>query len=117
MFSLFKPRAMSLRKIDDDFAVAGQIHEDDLKAIAEAGYKTILCARPDGEEPGQPGFGQIAAAARALGLEAVHVPVSGMVGEGQIIRFHEAWQNLPRPMLGYCRSGARAATLHATLGR
>ncbi len=119
MFSFFKrgDKSMNIRKVSSDFSVTGQIGTNDLKAIAEAGYKSILCARPDGEEPGQPGFAELAEAARAVGLEAVHIPVSGMVGEGQIIRFHQAWDSLPRPMLGYCRSGARAATLHATLGR
>jgi len=36
---------------------------------------------------------------------------------GQIVRFHDAWEELPGPMLGYCRSGARAGSLHATLAR
>jgi len=47
----------------------------------------------------------------------VHIPVSGMLGEGQIIRFHDAWASMPKPMLGYCRSGARAGSLYATLNK
>ena len=119
MFSLFKSKAntMNVRKIDDNFAVTGQITPEQIKAVAEAGYKSIVCARPDNEEFGQPGFDDVARAAEAEGIQIVHIPVSGALGEGQIIRFHDAWQNLPKPALGYCRSGARAGSLYATPSR
>ena len=100
------------RSVDPDFAVAGQISPDDLGPLAEAGFRSILCARPDHEEPGQPTFATIAEAAEKAGLKAVHIPVSGMVGEGQLIRMEAALKDLPRPMFGYCRSGARAGSLY-----
>jgi len=106
---------MNVRKIDDNFSTTGQITPDEVKAIAEAGYKSIICARPDDEEFDQPKFEALARAAEAEGIEIVHIPVSGGLGEGQIIRFHEAWETMPKPMLGYCRSGARAGSLYATL--
>lgn len=117
MFSFLKSKsnAMNVRKIDDSFAVTGQITPEQVKAVSDAGYKSIVCARPDNEEHGQPSFAAVAAAAEALGLQIVHIPVSGGLGEGQIIRFHDAWEKMPKPMLGYCRSGARAGSLHATL--
>jgi uncharacterized protein (TIGR01244 family) len=101
------------RQLDSDFAVAAQISPADLPRIAEAGFKTILCARPDHEEPGQPDFSLIAKAASEAGLEAVHIPVSGAVGEGQLIRMGNALRDLPKPMFAYCRSGARAGSLYA----
>ena len=117
MFDFLKPKGktMNLRKINDQFSVTGQITPEQISDIAAAGYKSIVCARPDHEDGGQPAFADIAKAAEAAGLQTVHIPVSGMLGEGQIIRFHEAWQNLPKPMLGYCRSGGRAGSLFATL--
>ena len=119
MFSFFnsRTRSMNVRKIDDNFAVTGQITPEQVKAVSEAGYKSIVCARPDNEEFGQPSFDEVARAAEAEGIQIVHIPVSGGLGEGQIIRFHDAWKQMPKPMLGYCRSGARAGSLHATLGR
>lgn len=108
---------MNIRKLDDNFAVTGQIRPDEVRLIAEAGFKSILCARPDDEEFGQPSFAAVAEAAAAAGVEIVHIPVSGGLGEGQIIRFHQAWETMPKPMLGYCRSGARAGSLYATLSR
>lgn len=106
---------MNIRKIDDAFAITGQIQVADLKGIAEAGYKGIVCARPDDEDPGQPSFAEIAAEAERQGLKAVHIPVSGMLGEGQLIRFEAAMAEFGRPVLGYCRSGGRAGSLYAAL--
>ncbi len=119
MFSFLKPKnsAMNIRKIDDNFSVTGQITPEQVKAIAEAGYKSIVCARPDDEEFGQPKFDDIARAAEAEGLQILHIPVSGGLGKGQIIRFHDAWAAMAKPMLGYCRSGARAGSLYATLNK
>lgn len=108
---------MNIRKLDDTFSVTAQIMPDQVKAVAATGYRSIVCARPDNEEFGQPSFDEVARAAEAEGLQIVHIPVSGGLGEGQIIRFHQAWEEMPKPVLGYCRSGARAGSLYATLSK
>ncbi len=108
---------MNIRKVDGDFSIAGQIMPDQMQAVSDAGFKSIVCVRPDHEEPGQPDYAAVARAAQAAGLQVVHIPVSGMLGQGQIMRFREAWETMPKPMLGYCRSGARAGSLYATLAR
>ena len=108
---------MNIRKLDDNFSVTAQIMPDQVTAVAAAGYRSIVCARPDNEEFGQPSFDEVARAAEAEGLQIVHIPVSGGLGEGQIIRFHQAWEEMPKPVLGYCRSGARAGSLYATLSK
>ncbi|WP_196260294.1 TIGR01244 family sulfur transferase [Pelagibacterium limicola] len=119
MFSFLKSGigSLNMRRIGEHYAVMGQIAPAQIPSIAQAGFKSILCARPDGEDHGQPKFDEIAAAAKAAGIEIVHIPVSGMLGEGQIIRFHEAWEKMPKPMLAYCRSGGRASALYQTLSR
>lgn len=116
-FTSSQSDSISYRQIDANFATSGQITVADLPKIAQAGFKTILCARPDNEEPGQPRFAEIARAAEAAGLAAVHIPVSGMLGEGQLIRMEEALKALPAPLFGYCRSGARAGSLYAAAKR
>ncbi|MGV8855361.1 MAG: TIGR01244 family sulfur transferase [Devosia sp.] len=106
---------MNLKKIAPDFSTTGQITPEQVKEVAAAGFKSIICARPDQEDAGQPAYAEVAKAAAAAGLQIAHIPVSGMLGEGQIIRFHDAWNSMPKPMLGYCRSGMRAGSLYATL--
>jgi uncharacterized protein (TIGR01244 family) len=106
---------MNIRQLSPDFSATAQITPEQVKDIAAAGFKSIICARPDNEDPGQPDFSAIEAAAEAQGLVAIHIPVSGMLGEEQVIRFRQGWENSPKPMLGYCRSGGRAGSLFANL--
>ncbi len=105
---------MTIRKVDDHFAQSPQIQPDDIKLIAEAGYTGIVCARPDDEDPNQPSFAQIKEIAERFGLKAFHIPVSGPLTEGQLIRFEQAKAEIDGPILGYCRSGARAGSLYAS---
>jgi len=104
---------MNINTIDDHFAQSPQIQPDDIRLIAEAGYKGIVCARPDDEDPGQPSFAQIADVAKRFGLRAFHIPVSGQLTEGQLISFEQARAETDGPILGYCRSGGRAGSLYA----
>lgn len=114
LFSSDKPAPrFAARAIDAQFSITGQIEVADLPAISEAGFKAIVCARPDGESMDQPSFDTIARAAEAQGLLIVHVPVSGPLTQSAFLRFADAMEQLPRPILGYCRSGARAASLYA----
>jgi uncharacterized protein (TIGR01244 family) len=111
-FKTHSESKMNYRKIDQNFAVSGQVLPQQLGDVAAAGFKTIVCARPDGEEPGQPGFAAIEQAARANGLQAIHIPVSGGINKDALDRMEEALKTMPGPMFGYCRSGGRAETLY-----
>ena len=106
-------KKMTYRKIDANFAVAGQLLPGQIDEIAAAGFKTIICARPDHEEPGQPTFAEVARVAKEKGLQAVHIPISGGMTEGALIRMEKALKELPMPMYGYCRSGGRAGSLYS----
>ena len=71
---------MDIRKISKELAVSPQIAAADVAAIAGAGYRSIICNRPDGEGNDQPLFHEIEEAARAAGLGAHYLPVeSGKV--------------------------------------
>lgn len=103
---------MDLRKITEDFSVSPQIEAADIPAIAEAGFRAILCNRPDGEEIGQPGYAPIAEAARAAGLEVEFLPiVSGRITRADAEAFGTALDTLPKPILAYCRTGTRCTVM------
>ena len=103
---------MDIRKITDDIAASPQISATDVALIAEAGYRAIICNRPDGEGADQPNFEEIEAAAKQAGLEARYIPVvSGKVQDADAVAFGKALRELPGPVLAYCRSGTRSATL------
>ncbi|KWR88648.1 bifunctional protein tyrosine phosphatase family protein/NAD(P)/FAD-dependent oxidoreductase [Cupriavidus sp. IDO] len=105
---------MDIKKLTAELAVSKQIAASDLRTIAEAGFRTLVCNRPDGEGADQPNFSEIEAAAREQGIEAHYLPIeSGKVGDADAVRFGELMRALPKPVLAYCRSGMRAATLWA----
>lgn len=101
-------------KVTDDFTVSPQIAADDLAAIQAAGFRSVLCNRPDGEEPQQPDFAVIEAAAKAAGLEVRYQPVvSGRLTQEDVDGFQAAMDALPGPVFAYCRSGTRCIMLWA----
>ncbi len=103
---------MELRTISSKFTVSPQITVDDVQTIAAQGFRAIICNRPDGEGADQPSFKEIAAAAETAGIEARYVPVqSGMVKDQDVSAFGEALEDVQRPVLAYCRTGTRSATL------
>jgi sulfide:quinone oxidoreductase len=103
---------MQFKKIDANFSASEQIRPSDVAAIAAAGFRSIICNRPDGEGWGQPHFAEIEAAAKAAGIEAAYVPVTpGGMTPGDVNRFAGLLRTLPGPVLAYCRSGARATGL------
>jgi sulfide:quinone oxidoreductase len=103
---------MDIRTIDRELSVAPQLQPADLPAIARAGFRAIVCNRPDGEGADQPGFGEVERAARALGLPAHYLPAeSGKVTDEQGRQFGALMDALPKPVLAYCRTGMRSATL------
>ncbi len=103
-----------IRKVTDGFAVAPQISEADLDAIAAAGFKTIVANRPDGEGGvDQPRMGAIRTRAEALGLAFVAIPFSGAPTPDILERFGAALAEAPSPVLAYCRTGTRSITAWA----
>lgn len=105
---------MECRKVDDDFYVAAQMHPHDLAGLAEQGFTTIICNRPDAEEPGQPPLDDMRRAAQDAGLAFHHVPVAG--GEfppAAVAAFAAIHRASSGQVLAYCRSGMRAIALDA----
>lgn len=102
------------RKVTKTLSVSPQIRDQDLAAIAAAGFRTVLCNRPDGEDPDQPAFAVIAEAAKAHGLTTHHQPViSGQLMEKDVEAFKALIAELPAPIFAYCRSGTRCISLWA----
>ena len=105
---------MDIRKIDDSLSVSPQIAIADLKAIAEAGFRSVISNRPDGEADDQPTAAEIKAAAEAAGLTFAHVPVvGGQISDADIDTFRDTLEALPAPVFGFCRTGTRSTTLWA----
>ena len=102
-----------IRPITPNFAVApapGPGFFEDAKA---QGYGLIINNRPDGEDPAQLSSAAAEAAARALGLDYLYIPVSGMPGSAQAAAMAQALAGAEQPVLAFCRSGTRSAASFA----
>ncbi|CUH60050.1 bifunctional protein tyrosine phosphatase family protein/NAD(P)/FAD-dependent oxidoreductase [Thalassobacter stenotrophicus] len=103
---------MDIKTLSPQVSVSPQITVADVAKVAEAGFRAIICNRPDGEGADQPNFDEIEAAANVAGLQIAYVPVTaGMVTDDDVAAFASALAELPRPVLAYCRTGTRSATL------
>ena len=107
-------QSVPLQAIAEDVYVAPQLTPEAMASAAEAGFKAVMNNRPDMEGgPGQPSSADIGAAALAAGLQYAHLPVSGgYQGPEDIARCAELLDSLPRPLLMFCRSGARSTNLY-----
>jgi uncharacterized protein (TIGR01244 family) len=103
------------RPIADGISVAPQLTPEAMAEAAAAGFKSVVNNRPDYEHgPDQPSSAQLRAAAEAAGLQYRHLPVSGgYQSPEEIAAFAQLLQELPRPLLAFCRSGARSTNLYA----
>lgn len=107
---------MDIRPITKQLAVSPQILASDVAYIADIGFRSIICNRPDGESPDQPSFSEIETAAKKAGLEVRYLPiVAGQMEPGDPVDFAAALAEIPGPVLAYCRTGTRSATLWALM--
>jgi len=96
------------RVLSDTVRVAPQIALSDMAGAAALGITTIVSNRPDGEDPGQPTAAEVAAAAKAVGMDFVHAPVTGFPDEAAVLAVGEVLAT-GEPVLMFCRSGTRSA--------
>ena len=100
-------------QLDDKVFVTGQIAPEDMRALAEKGFRSVIGNRPDGEEPGQPTWEALSAAAHEAGLEAKLIPIASVEDmEARKGEFAKATAEMPGPILVFCRTGTRSARLY-----
>lgn len=102
-----------IRTVTADFAVAPQITEADIAAIAAVGFKTLINNRPDGEVPDQMTDAEAEAAAHAAGMAYVSIRFVGAPHPAQVEETLKALEDNPGPVLAFCRSGTRSITVWA----
>lgn len=105
---------MDYRQIADDYAVSPQIRPSDVAEIKAAGFKSVICNRPDNEDPGQPTADEIRKVVESEGLAFKWIPViSGQMTPDNVADQAAALEELPGPVFAYCRSGTRCTNLYA----
>ena len=101
---------MDIRPLSPAHAVSPQIAVEDIPAIVDAGYKTIICNRPDAEVPPTHQADAIGEAAKAAGLAFVVIPVTHQgLNLDMIDEQRAALDASDGPVLAYCASGTRSS--------
>ncbi|MDP5072136.1 MAG: bifunctional protein tyrosine phosphatase family protein/NAD(P)/FAD-dependent oxidoreductase [Congregibacter sp.] len=103
---------LKLIPVSDSFSVSTQVTLDDIPTLVEAGVKSLICNRPDGEANDQPTITEIRAAAEAAGIKIAYIPVvSGKLSAADVKDFSTAVDRMESPVHAFCRTGTRSITL------
>ena len=105
--------SLPLQALTPDICVSPQLTPEAMAEAATMGFRAVINNRPDFEHgPDQPTSAAIEAAAVAAGMEYHYLPVAGgYQSPEEIAAFADLLAALPRPLLVFCRSGARSTRL------
>ncbi len=97
---------MDIKKITDNYSVAGQIGPEDVPLIAATGFKSVICNRPDGEALDQPDYEDHRAGRQdRKDRDALHPDPARHDGSRRYRRRSpRRCEELPGPVLAYCRT-------------
>jgi sulfide:quinone oxidoreductase len=103
---------MDVKRVTDNFSVSDQLTAKDVPLLSAMGFRTLICNRPDGEDPFQALFEQILAASELSQITAIYLPVTQSGPSLQnIADFADAFAAAEKPVLAYCTTGDRSKVL------
>ncbi|TLP60406.1 TIGR01244 family phosphatase [Parasedimentitalea maritima] len=105
---------MDPRSITPRYFVSPQIAAEDLPALAKAGFKAVICNRPDAEVPPSHQAERIRAAAEAAGLRFEELPLTHQtMTADNVNKQRQLAEVCDGPVLAYCASGTRCSVVWA----
>ncbi len=101
------------RALTEHYTTSPQISPGDVAEIAEAGFGTLICNRPDEEVPPGLKAADLRVAAEAAGLRFVDNPFSHAAFDMTLVERQEAAMAEAggAPVYAYCASGNRCSIL------
>jgi uncharacterized protein (TIGR01244 family) len=98
-----------IKKVNNDFSVAGQVTQAELKQAAKEGFQSVLNLRSPDESTYQT---DEQAQAEAAGLKYANVPLSPSVVDPDCVNAAlDRLDDLPTPVLVHCGAGLRATAI------
>ena len=94
-------------------SVSGQMTTDKFSSlIKQQKFKSVIVNRPDQEQGNDVSVLQLRSIAEKSQVSVVYQPVvSGKISQTDILEFAKYYNELPKPILMICRSGARSSAL------
>ncbi|GEN27007.1 pyridine nucleotide-disulfide oxidoreductase [Halovibrio variabilis] len=105
---------MQTQPLETDIEITSALTVEELEHVKAKGFKTVICNCKPGESAEFPDEKAYRQKAADICLQWVHIPVTpGDYSQADVAAFAEAMQQLPRPILAFCRTGKRATHLWA----
>ncbi|HEY1797411.1 MAG TPA: TIGR01244 family sulfur transferase [Stellaceae bacterium] len=103
------PSLPPLAELAPGLSAAGKLDRADIEALADAGVKTIVNNRPDGEDPGQLPAADARKLAESRGIAYHHIPfTAATLTKAQVDEFAATLASAKGPIVAHCRSGTRS---------
>jgi uncharacterized protein (TIGR01244 family) len=108
------PSLPPLAELAPGLSAAGKLDRADIEALADAGVKTIINNRPDGEDPGQLPAADAKKLAEARGIAYHHIPfTAATLTKAEVDAFAATLAAAKGPIVAHCRSGTRSTLVWA----
>ncbi len=100
------------RPLTAEVSVAGQMSLPKFQTLMQQGFKSVIVNRPDQEIGNDVSVSQLRSIAERYQASVIYQPVTnGQVTQQHIEEFAKYYNELPKPILMVCRSGARSTAL------
>jgi uncharacterized protein (TIGR01244 family) len=108
------PSLPPLAELAPGLSAAGKLDRADIEALADAGVKTIINNRPDGEDPGQLAAADAKKLAESRGIAYHHIPfTAATLTKAEVDAFAATLASANGPVVAHCRSGTRSTLVWA----
>ena len=106
---------MTIHRLSEKLYISPQISPADATEAAKLSIRSVICNRPDGEEPGQTTAQQAATWLADAGIQSFHHQpvVAPQAGADDAQQFSAQLEAADGAVLAYCRTGTRSSLLWA----
>lgn len=100
------------RALNENVSVSGQMTLDKFQVLIKDGFQSVIVNRPDQENGNMVTVNALRNIAEKAHVSVIYQPVvSGQMKQTDIEEFARYYNELPKPILMVCRSGARSSQL------
>ena len=104
--------ANNTQMLTNKVSVAGQMNAAKFSQLMRQGFKSVIVNRPDQEMGNVVKVSELRNIAEKSQISVIYQPVnSGKISQTDILEFAKYYNELPKPILMICRSGARSSAV------
>lgn len=104
---------MPITAISEKLSVSLQPSIEDIQALRDRGFRTLINNRPDHEDPAQPGSEAEQQVAKHCELSYAFIPVTTeTITEPDVRAFQQAINRSEGPVFAHCKTGTRSLSLY-----